>query len=176
MKDLKNASTDLFRTCLRRQVSTVAIITTCENNLRAGATATAVSSISATPPTMLVSLNRSSTTSSVVSRSGLLCINFVDEAQLEIARVFAEPAPSLAAAADKFLRSDNWRDGPGGLPVLEGAAASLCCRVEQAIESHTHTLFIARVEQCAFQELARPLLYGFGTYMNHPPADALSCR
>lgn len=129
---------DIFRNCLRHVPGAVAIITTVHDGHRAGLTATAVCSVSADPPQMLVCVNRSASASPFIVAAGRFGISFLAHDQRAIANAFAGPA------IDRFA-SAAWSQLESGVPLLDGAAASFECVVVQAIESGTHTIFIGAV-------------------------------
>lgn len=127
-----------FRNCLRHVPGAVAVITTVHDGQRAGLTATAVCSVSADPPQMLVCVNRSASASPVIAAAGRFGISFLAHDQRAIANAFAGPA------IDRFA-SASWSQLESGIPLLDGAAAAFECVVVQAIESGTHTIFIGAV-------------------------------
>jgi flavin reductase (NADH) len=146
-----------FRNCLRHVPGAVAIITTVHDGVRAGLTATAVCSVSAEPPQMLVCVNRSASASPVITAAGRFGISFLAHDQRAIANAFSGPA------ADRFA-SASWSKLETGIPLLDGAAASFECVVVQAIQSGTHTIFIGAVVAA----LANPgpnLVYKSGDFM-----------
>lgn len=129
---------DTFRNCLRHVPGAVAVITTVHDGVRAGLTATAVCSVSAEPPQMLVCVNRSASASPVIVAAGRFGISFLAHDQRAIANAFAGPV------LDRFA-SASWMELPSGIPLLDGAAAAFECVVVQAIEAGTHTIFIGSV-------------------------------
>lgn len=147
----------VFRNCLRHVPGAVAIITTVHDGVRAGLTATAVCSVSAEPPQMLVCVNRSASASPVITAAGRFGISFLAHDQRAIANAFSGPA------ADRFA-SASWNKLETGIPLLDGAAAAFECVVVQAIQSGTHTIFIGAVVSA----VANPgpnLVYKTGDFM-----------
>src|ERR1700749_3799724 len=79
----------LFREAMSRLGAAVHVITTAGPGGKAGATATAVCSVSDAPPTLLMCLNRRSQTNPIVLQNGVFCINTLGDADAEIADIFA---------------------------------------------------------------------------------------
>lgn len=103
-------------------------------------TATAVCSVCATPPTLLVCLNRSSSTHDAVSESGIFCVNVLGTQHVDVARRFG----TSQQTGDKFAGS-QWLSLCTGAPALEGAIASIDCRIVDRAIHGTHTVFFGEV-------------------------------
>ena len=80
-----------FREAMSRLGAAVHVITTAGPGGKAGATATAVCSVSDAPPTLLMCLNRRSQTNPVVVENGVFCVNTLGAGEAEIADLFAGP-------------------------------------------------------------------------------------
>ena len=74
---------------------------------KAGATATAVCSVSDAPPTLLVCLNRRSQTNPAVVENGVFCVNTLGDGGAEIADMFA--GRTGVTGSDRFT-SGEWTD------------------------------------------------------------------
>jgi len=129
---------ETFRNCMRHVPGAVAVITTMHGGTRAGLTATAVCSVSAEPPQMLVCVNRSASASPYITAAGRFGVSFLAHDQRAIANAFSGPVQDRFASA-------SWTHLPSGVPLLDGAAAAFECVVVQAIEAGTHTIFIGSV-------------------------------
>lgn len=130
-----------FKTTMRQVVSSVAVITARAGKLRNGLTATAVCSVTADPPTMLVCINRSASAEAIIAETGAFAINFLTEDQHRIARLFST---SKLSPEERFAEG-KWLSMATGSPVLDGAVASFDCRVEDRILSGTHHIYFGRV-------------------------------
>ena len=147
---------ELFRNCMRHVPGAVAVITTVNGGARAGLTATAVCSVSAEPPQMLVCVNRSASASPVITAAGRFGISFLAHDQRQIANAFSGPV------LDRFA-SASWTQLASGIPLLDGAAAAFECVVVQAIEAGTHTIFIGAVVH-AIAKPGQNLVYKSGDF------------
>lgn len=133
------------------------IIASSDGSERSGLTATAVCSVTADPPRLLVCINRDVRAHAVIVDSGTLSVNVLSEAQEQLARRFAGMLKDVRGE-DRFGEG-NWREGQLGAPVLEGSLASFDCRVVEALSASTHTIFICEVVDVAADGDAAPLLF-----------------
>ena len=148
-----------FKTVMRQVVSSVAIVTARAGKIRNGLTATAVCSVSAEPPTMLICVNRRATAESIIAESGAFAINFLTQDQHQIARLFS----TSKLSGDERFAEGKWESLVTGAPVLDGAAASFDCRVEECHLSGTHHIYIGRVVAASSLD-QHALLYRDGSF------------
>jgi flavin reductase (DIM6/NTAB) family NADH-FMN oxidoreductase RutF len=134
--------------------------------VKAGLTATAVCSVTADPPRILVCVNRKVRAHELAEQSGALSINMLSKEQEIIARRFAGMVDGVIGE-DRFLGAD-WITSVTGTPLLKDALFSFDCRVVETISTSTHSIFLCEVVDCLTTEEdgADPLLYfngGFAT-------------
>jgi flavin reductase (DIM6/NTAB) family NADH-FMN oxidoreductase RutF len=135
--------------------SGVAIVTTLtEDGVPRGLTTTAVCSVSAEPPTILVCVDLASRTLEALRASRRFVVNLIGEGRSELCLLFA------SKAEDKFARV-TWRPTGSGMPLLaDDVLAWADCATEQELEVGDHVLLVARVEAGGVQpELEPPLMY-----------------
>jgi flavin reductase len=149
---------DAFRSAQRRLASSVAVITAGAGEGAVGMTATAVTSVSMDPPSLLVCVNRSATLHGAVMRTGRFRVTYLRSDQLDVARSFGGGRPQ----AERFATAPWALEDEGG-PGLEDALAACVCRLEEAVDFGTHTVFIGRVQAVA-DGAGLPLLYRDGEY------------
>lgn len=150
-----------YRALMRHQAGAVTVIAAGEVGARAGLTATAVSSLSDNPPTLLACIGRNASAHDVIATAGVFSVNLLANDQEEIAQRFSGKRGLSGEARFTGLA---WQTLKTGAPVLERALASLDCEV---LESHgftTHSIFIGRVIAGTFRAEAEPLLYFRGDY------------
>ncbi|MEX0428939.1 flavin reductase family protein [Nocardioides sp. DS6] len=145
-----------FRAVVGRFASGVAVVSTRFDDRLFGTTVSAVSSLSAEPPMMLVCLNRASTTHDAVMRSGRYAISVLAADQDDLARHFSR------AGTDKFADVDHVVTDHG-LPTLTNALATLECLVEEVAAGGSHTVFLGRVLDVGARE-GEPLAYYRGAF------------
>jgi flavin reductase len=145
-----------FKAAMRCIASTVTVITSKSGAQSNGMTATAVCSVSAVPPCILVVINQTNRSHALIAEAGTFAVNVLSADQADLAQHFARKS-------DDPLRDVDSRAGVTGVPVLEGCAALLECVVQQRIEAETHTVFIGRVVATT-QTDRLPLMYWNGKY------------
>ena len=146
----------VFRNVAGHFASGVTIITTESDGGLFGTTASAVASLSMDPPMMLVCLNRSSSTHDAIRERGRFAVNILALEQRDFATRFA------TKSADKF-RDVPYIRSERGLPLIEGALASIECRVADTAPGGTHTVFIGEVLD-AQSRPGEPLAYYRGQF------------
>lgn len=156
MTNSGSISGDQFKSVMRRFAASVNVITSIDGPTMNGMTATAVCSVSADPPSLLVIVNRTNRSHPVISRSGVFAVNVLSSDQEDLAGHFAAKAP------DPFANID-YRVGTTGCPLICDADATLECEVVQETDYGTHTIFIGRIVTCDVASKA-PLLYHEGRF------------
>lgn len=155
MSAAPSVTANAFRDVIGRFATGVTVITALDQGRRFGTTASAVSSLSLEPPMLLVCMNESSATGQAIARAGSFGVNILGEEQAELARRFA------GKGDDKFAGVGlEYHDGA---PRLEGALATVECRVVEVARGGTHVVFIGEVLHAAGREGA-PLAYFRGGF------------
>lgn len=134
------ALVDDFRAAMRRVASSVTVITSGTGNDRRGLTATAVCSLSMTPPSILVCVNRFGEAHEAIQATGAFCVNILADEDQPVAERFA----GQAFGTEKFDGAP-WTVMTSGAPSLESALASIDCLVSEASQTESHTVFFGRV-------------------------------
>lgn len=147
---------DDFRTAMRQLAATVNIITAGEGDLRRGLTATAVCSMSITPPSMLVCVNRFGEAHKAITTAGSFCVNILADRQREVALRFAGQIGDMGE--DKFAPY-GWTRLATGAPALDLAMANLDCEIASVSETESHSIFIGNVKAIRFGPETSPLLH-----------------
>lgn len=129
-----------FRDAMARLAAAVHVVTTDGPAGRAGFTASAVTSVTDTPPTLLVCLNRASSVAGLFEKNDVLCVNTLSARHENLSRLFGGATPQ----ADRFAGGD-WIVGDTGSPVLADALVSFDCRIESAVASGTHHVLFCQV-------------------------------
>lgn len=150
-----------FKLGMRRLASGVCLITTVDiDGAARGMTATAVCSVSASPPTLLCCINRRNSTYESVCRSGRFGVNVLALADRPLADLFSMPV----SGEEKFA-TGTWRREEDGVPILGSALAAFACRLVQTVVAGTHDIFFGEIHAVILgQAEGRPLLYAHGAY------------
>lgn len=157
---------DAFRAAMRRQGSTVALVTAGRDNDVTGMAATAITAVCADPPSLAIGVNRSASVHALVCRYGAFSVNFLRRTHAGMIKPFT----GELQGASRFAVGD-WRPSSQGAPVLNGALASLVCIVEASLDYGSHTLFIGRVHEVSVSEVIDPLLWVDGVGCVHSLLD-----
>ena len=156
-----------FRMAMRRQASTVCVISALTSQGPRGMTATAVMSLSLDPPSIAVAINRSASLNPQLQEGVAFGVNLLSEGQAELAKAFAGGLP-----ADRRFSEGDWDFDAWGAPVLHGAVASMTAVVTRRFEHATHSLLIAGVREIHLPSDAQPLVCAHGVFMGLRRPDA----
>jgi len=159
MTDAEPPSLDAqaFRLAMQQLAATVTVVA-IDPAQPVGMTATAVMSLSAAPPSIVVSINRATALGGKLRLGALLCVNALASGQDEICRAFGGGAPGPERFKLGTWRLDNVA------PYLEEAVANIFAQVEQLVEFGTHTLVIARLIGLRLEGGRDPLVYLRGEF------------
>ena len=155
-----------FRDAMRRLAATVTIISARGAGRRHGITATAVTSLSMDPPSLLVCVNRSGSLHDLLSESGRFCVNLLRSEQAALSDAFS----GKLAPEERFLHG-AWKEDGEGLPFLADGQASIFCRRRDVIGYESHSIFIGQVESVLLADEISPLLYSNGAYGRCSPLE-----
>lgn len=144
----------LYRDGMSCLGASVNIITTMVDGEPAGFTATAVTSVTDAPPTLLVCLNRSSSVFSAFDKAEYLCVNTLAAGQEIVSGVFA----SKLGQAERF-ESVDWKSFFTGSPVLEASSTVFDCRITSRTTVGTHDVFFCEVLGLGQKEQVSNLVY-----------------
>lgn len=148
-----------FRLAMRRLASTVCIVTCMDKGERHGMTATAVVSVCAEPPTLLVCINQNASIHEHLLASTRFCVNLLQHEQSSVAQAFAGSLKGEARFA-----VGAWDLTDLQLPVLRGAQANLVCTPIKSMVHGTHTIVLGHVEAVIMSGEVGPLIYQNGVY------------
>ena len=132
----------LFREGMSHVVSAVHIVTTGGAAGRAGFTATAVSSVSDAPPTLLVCMNAASSSAQPLRDNGRFAINTLASGQQAMAEAFSG---RTGLTGEARFAAGGWQDDEDGLPLLSGAVAQFRCRLIEIKPMATHLVVFGEV-------------------------------
>jgi flavin reductase len=131
-----------FRDAMAQVVSAVHVVTTEGPGGRVGLTATAVASVSDSPPTVLACLARASRTLAAIEASGAFCINTLPAHLAELAEIFAS---RRGIDGDARFMTARWGTLATGAPVLLDAISAFDCRLVAAHDIASHRILIGEV-------------------------------
>ena len=146
-----------FRATLSRFASGITIVTARDAEGRdVGMTVSAFSSLSLTPPLVLVCIDNGASVAPVLEHCDSFAVNILADDQEALSRRFAE------RELDRF-DGVALRRGELDLALLDGALANLECRVTTRLPGGDHTILVGEVKSASLRE-GQPLLYYRGGY------------
>ena len=134
--------------------SAVHVVAARRGDERVGRTATSVMSLSAQPPTVLVSIDIVSRLADLIAKTGGFSLSMLASDQRAVAEAFAGQVPP-----EKRFELAAWDDWPSGQPRLHGAVTVLDCDVIGAMETGTHVLFAGAIVEAETDATRSPLMW-----------------
>jgi flavin reductase (DIM6/NTAB) family NADH-FMN oxidoreductase RutF len=130
-----------FRELMAGLAGHVAVVTTLDADGRpTGLTTTAVTSVSALPPLLLVCVDLTSRTLPALRQGRRFVVNFLHDGSEALAARFA-------SKLDEKFDGIDWTRSRSGMPVLrEHSLGWVECRVTEEVEAGDHVILIAELE------------------------------
>ena len=149
----------LLRNTLGHYPTGVTIVTTLDDsNTPQGFTANSFTSVSLTPPLVLICLAHDAPIFPIFATTERFAVNILAADQTAISNRFA-----IEPESQRFTGVD-WQPAPDGNPLIDRASAWLECRLSQRIEAGDHQILIGEVT--AFGDRNRAALgYYQGQYL-----------
>lgn len=153
-----------FKKGMRHLAASVTLITTRHHGRRGGLTATAVCSVSAEPPQLLVCVNKTASAHDPIGEAGFFCVNVLSPPHRKIAERFA--GMDGVEGDERFVDMGDWSTLSTGAPVLKGCPVSFDCRLVSKVEAGTHTIYIGEIVDVCLETEAHALLYCDGAFVH----------
>jgi flavin reductase (DIM6/NTAB) family NADH-FMN oxidoreductase RutF len=135
-------SNKAFLDVMARVPAGVVLVSTLDGEDFKGITASSLVSISLEPPMVLVGLEKKSATRVAILETKAFNVSVLGRSQEFVADRFAGRAPTV----DPRWATLPHRLGRYGIPLLEGAAAWLECRLSATHRAGDHDIFVGEVE------------------------------
>lgn len=149
-----------FRAALGQFATGVTIVTACAPDGRVlGMTANSFNSVSLTPPLVLWSLSRQSSSMPGFLASSHYAINVLAADQRLLAERFSRKG------IDRF-EGVAWRHGLTGAPIIDGAVAVFECAQRSQHDEGDHIIFVGEVAHCRRRIGATPLVFHGGRFFS----------
>jgi flavin reductase (DIM6/NTAB) family NADH-FMN oxidoreductase RutF len=145
-----------FRQVMGHFASGVTVVTTRSEGQPFGMTVASFASLSLRPPLVLICIEKGVRTHDAIAAAGQFAVNILGDDQEEVSRVFASRSDEKFSAVATI-------EGSLGLPLLEGAIASIECRVTDQLPGGDHTIFVGEVADALTGD-GEPLLYFRSSY------------
>ncbi|WP_374254461.1 NADH-dependent FMN reductase RutF [Acinetobacter brisouii] len=150
-----NTAQQQFRNAMSNLAAAVNIVTTDGEAGRAGFTASAVCSVTDSPPTLLVCLNRNASVYPVFQSNQVLCVNTLAQQHTQLSNVFGGKTPM----PERFAQG-RWTSLSTGSPVLTDAVVAFDCKISQVVAIGTHDILFCEVQDLQLNHTgAQGLIY-----------------
>ena len=143
-----------FRDAMSLLTSAVSVVTTAGMSDRHGFTASAVCSVTDTPPTLLVCMNKASRSHAHFVENKILTVNILGAQHEHISNVF-----SSQMSSEERFKHGVWTELETGAPVLEDALVNFDCEIDEIQEVGTHTVFMCRIVAIQQSQHDQSLVY-----------------
>ena len=144
-----------FKEALSRFASGVTVVTTVNAGSPHGLTVSAFSSVSVSPPRVLICLGNETDSKPLVERSGCFAVHVLGRDHVALGQRFAKLIPGI----DDPFTGLQYRSEKTGCPILSCCIAWPDCRVDATLEAGDHTIFVGAVEAAGPPGEGDPILY-----------------
>lgn len=147
------------------------ILTTIDGDKPVGCTINTSTQITATPTTIMISVNKNNYTNECIKKHGKFALSILSE----------KSDPTLIGGFGFRSSRDNNKfenvsyEMKEGLPVIKAANAYLICKVIDSLEVHTHTIFIGElIDADIFDNETNSMTYAYyhNVIKGNTPANA----
>lgn len=150
-----------FREGMSRLGAAVTLLTSDGIAGRQGMTASAVVSVTDSPPTLIVCVNRNIRCHDLFVANQVLAVNVLGGRHQELSGRFAAKDP-----ADRFA-TQNWITSKTGAPILADAEVAFDCRIVDIRTVGSHSVLTCEVEDVRLFSKHPDVLIWFGRNFHH---------
>ena len=149
-----------FRQAMGSFASAVTVVTGNFPEGQMGITVTAFSSLSLSPPLVLICIDKKARIHDRFKMAGYFAVNILSHEQEHVSRTFA--------SSDREQFGDiPCTAGATGAPLIGGAVAAVECQIVDLLPGGDHTIVVGQVEATSLRE-GKPLVYFRGGYTALP--------
>jgi flavin reductase len=152
-----------FIDAMSRAVTGVTVVTTLGPEGELGQTVSAMASVTADPPTLLVCIKSTSVIVDAIHQHGAFGVNVLRSDQRRVADTFAGRS-TWGKPYDFSIAT--WTREFDDVPLLTGAVGRFTCTIATELEIGSHTIMFGQVRH-ADTAAGSPLLYAHRTYGEH---------
>ncbi len=144
----------------------VTVVTMRASDGPRGITVSSFTSVSLSPPLVLISIAKGSQLHDEYAKSEAFAVNFLADDQKSVSDMFA----GRTAARDRF-QGLRFADGTSGSPVIDGSRAVVECRTWRVYDGGDHSLIIGEVVAAKTFSAKKPLVYYSQQYTSTEPPE-----
>lgn len=147
---------------MSKVASSVHVVTTDGPAGKGGITVSAMSSVTAEPPTLLICVHRESPSCALIKANQRFCVNLLHEAHGQISDSFGGRTEFDEI---ETLSNAPWQSSPLGSIQHEEAVAFFDCKVTQYVQVGSHDVIFGAIKHIETRD-GRPLLYAERSYQS----------
>ncbi len=152
------ADPDVLRSMHRKMITGVTVVAVDTPTGPRGLAVNAFASVSLEPPLILICVQKTSSTYAHLMAARYFAVNVLAADQVAVARVFA-------TKQERKFDQVGWHQGEHGVPLIDGASASMEVELQDTLHAQTHTIFIGRVSRVSGSAVP-PLVYTEGKFFD----------
>lgn len=141
------------KTTLRMIPYGLFVMTTKDDKTMTGAAVNWLTQASFQPPLVVLAAKADASSTGMIEKSGLFCINVLETGQTALASAFFK---HVEPQGNKF-GDIEFELSPNGLPVLKDALGYFECRVREKVAIGDHTIFVGEVVEAGLHREGEPL-------------------
>ena len=151
LNNMDKINSNLFRLAMSKFATGVTVITINKNDRFIGKTVNSFASLSLTPPLILFSLDKKSSSLKYFKKTSFLGINILSKNQKKLSNYFSTKQPA-------------WNDTPNilsenNVPLINNCIANLECKLIKLISQGDHIIFICQINLLKVDKKKKPLVY-----------------
>ncbi|ACA32529.1 flavin reductase [Histophilus somni] len=148
-----------FKDAMAQLASAVHIVTTSGETGQHGFTASAVCSVTDSPPTLLVCVNSNARAYEHFIKNRVLMVNTLTAEQSSLSNVFASPLSQEERFANAY-----WTTLATGSPMLQDALINFDCEITDIKQVGTHSILICEIVAIKQGDKKEALVYHNRSY------------
>ncbi len=155
-----------FLQAMSKAANSVYVVTTNGEGGRVGVTVSAVTSVSADSPSVLICVHNESPAAAAIRANQAFCVNLLAEGQAHISDSFA--GLTGAKGEEKFACA-QWVSGATGCPVLLDPLAAFDCALVHDLRVGSHHVFVGELRGVVVSDKQSPLVHANRAYSRTEP-------
>ena len=148
-----------FLIAMRGITSTVNVISAKLNDEHHAMTATSVTSLSLSPPSMIICINKEAPIHNTIYEDTKFCINVLSNQQQDLSEVCGD-----TKEIDSRFEDNGWVDDKE-LIYNSNSISNIFCLCTKVIDHSTHSVFFGEVIKVNINNKNKALLYASGEYL-----------
>lgn len=164
--NLENPLQNGLKQAMRAYPQGVTVVTTQADDGPKGITVSSFTSVSLSPPLVLISIAKESKPHDLYRKAKGFAVNFLADDQKSVSDRFAGRTEAL----DMF-EGLKFKLGVTGSPIIDGVCAAIECKTWRVYEGGDHSLIIGEVVAAQAPSDKRPLVYYAQQYTTTEPPE-----